>query len=84
MSNAVMIHLFSFFFLQLPTLPIILQDDQPNERIVKSVSTVVETNQHRMCMDPFESMLASMGYQVHNGAGIDASIMQEVPTCRTS
>lgn len=54
-----------------------------NERVVKSITTVVETNQHRMCMDPFESMLASMGYQIE-GNTLDGSSIQEVPTCRTS
>ncbi|XP_970829.1 WD and tetratricopeptide repeats protein 1 isoform X1 [Tribolium castaneum] len=59
------------------------EDGKVNNRIVKCISTVVETNQHRMSMDPFESMLASMGYQIE-GSALDGSSIQEVPTCRTS
>ncbi|RZC38112.1 WD40 and/or TPR 19 domain containing protein [Asbolus verrucosus] len=59
------------------------EDGRLNSRIVKSIPTVVETNQHRMCMDPFESMLASMGYQIE-GSALDGSSIHEVPTCRTS
>jgi WD and tetratricopeptide repeat-containing protein 1 len=59
------------------------EDGKMNSRIVKGIPTVVETNQRRMCMDPFESMLASMGYQIE-GSALDGSSIQEVPTCRTS
>ncbi|XP_030761944.1 WD and tetratricopeptide repeats protein 1 isoform X2 [Sitophilus oryzae] len=40
------------------------EDGRQNIRIVKEVNSVIEANQHRMAMDPFESMLVNMGYQI--------------------
>ncbi|XP_060523849.1 WD and tetratricopeptide repeats protein 1-like isoform X2 [Cylas formicarius] len=57
-----------------------------NPRIVKDINSVVETNQRRMAMDPFESMLVNMGYRIHHGAGSEteeSSNFQEMPNCRT-
>lgn len=41
-----------------------LQDGIENTRVVKEVGTVVRANQHRMAMDPFETLLINMGYQM--------------------
>lgn len=41
-----------------------LQDGLDNTRVVKEVGTVVRANQHRMAMDPFETLLINMGYQM--------------------
>ncbi|XP_076250174.1 WD and tetratricopeptide repeats protein 1-like isoform X2 [Rhynchophorus ferrugineus] len=40
------------------------EDGSINSRVVKEVNAVVEANQQRMAMDPFESMLVNMGYRI--------------------
>ncbi|KAJ8985072.1 hypothetical protein NQ317_019756 [Molorchus minor] len=40
------------------------EDDSVNPRVVKDVAAVVEANQQRMSMDPFESMLVNMEYRI--------------------
>lgn len=42
------------------------QDGIENSRVVKEVGTVVRANQHRMAMDPFETLLINMGYQMQS------------------
>ncbi|KAF5308666.1 hypothetical protein FQR65_LT06127 [Abscondita terminalis] len=49
-----------------------------NTRFVADYWAAVEANQQRMVMDPFETMLANMGYRVSPLEG------QDTPTCRTS
>ncbi|KAL3277403.1 hypothetical protein HHI36_012752 [Cryptolaemus montrouzieri] len=63
------------------------ENNQDNPRIVRNLPTVIEDNQQRMSVDPFESMLANMGYRFSNPGGSfpDGDIaINEVPTCRTS
>lgn len=54
------------------------EEGTENTRIVGDPWAAVEANQQRMVMDPFETMLANMGYRVSPLEGQDA------PTCRTS
>ncbi|KAJ8956507.1 hypothetical protein NQ318_019225 [Aromia moschata] len=56
------------------------EDDNINPRSVKDISAVVEANQHRMSMDPFESMLVNMGYRIP-GINVEPAF-QELPSCR--
>ncbi|CAG9857312.1 unnamed protein product [Phyllotreta striolata] len=50
-----------------------------NPRGVSNIPAVVEANQHRMAMDPLESMLINMGYRLS-----DMPVPNEVPSCQTS
>ncbi|XP_018576693.1 WD and tetratricopeptide repeats protein 1 [Anoplophora glabripennis] len=56
------------------------EDDNINTRVVKDINAVVEANQQRMSMDPFESMLVNMGYRIP-GINVEPTF-QEVPSCR--
>ncbi|KAJ8918994.1 hypothetical protein NQ315_016898 [Exocentrus adspersus] len=56
------------------------EDDNVNPRLVTDINTVVEKNQTRMSMDPFESMLINMGYRIP-GINVEPAF-QEVPNCR--
>ncbi|KAK9874970.1 hypothetical protein WA026_005786 [Henosepilachna vigintioctopunctata] len=60
------------------------EDNQENSRIVQNLSTVIEDNQHRMSVDPFESMLANMGYRFSQEFTDGQIAMDAIPTCRTS
>ncbi|XP_045467940.1 WD and tetratricopeptide repeats protein 1-like isoform X1 [Harmonia axyridis] len=60
------------------------ENGEVNTRLVKNLPTVVEDNQQRMSVDPFETMLASMGYRLSNQFYQGQIGMSEVPTCRTS
>lgn len=42
------------------------EDGKENTKIVQNLSTVIEENQEKMCMDPFETMLTNMGYRFSN------------------
>ncbi|KAJ8965028.1 hypothetical protein NQ314_004426 [Rhamnusium bicolor] len=57
------------------------EDDNVNPRVVKDINAVVEANQQRMSMDPFESMLVNMGYRIP-GINVEPTF-QDVPSCRT-
>ncbi|KAG5882508.1 hypothetical protein JTB14_008481 [Gonioctena quinquepunctata] len=57
------------------------EDDIQNPRVISDIQAVVEANQHRMAMDPYESMLANMSYRIH-GINVEP-VMNEVPSCRT-
>lgn len=59
----------------------LFQDDTLNPRTVLDINAVVEANQHRMSMDPFESILANMGFRMP-GVNIEPAI-QDLPSCRT-
>ncbi|KAL1505526.1 hypothetical protein ABEB36_005071 [Hypothenemus hampei] len=40
------------------------EDGIENIRVVKDIETVVRANQHRMALDPFETLLVNMGYDM--------------------
>lgn len=52
-----------------------------NKNIVSDIWAAIKANQERMSMDPFETMLANMGYTVRES---DGSYYYQIPTCRTS
>uniref|UniRef100_A0A1Y1JUB0 Uncharacterized protein n=1 Tax=Photinus pyralis TaxID=7054 RepID=A0A1Y1JUB0_PHOPY len=54
------------------------EEGAENSRVVVDPWAAIEANQQRMVMDPFENMLANMGYRVSPLEG------QDTPTCRTS
>lgn len=54
------------------------EDGNTNSRVVKEINSVIQANQQRMAMDPFESLLVNMGYQIHG-----ENNLQEMPQCRT-
>ncbi|KAF5281774.1 hypothetical protein FQA39_LY17693 [Lamprigera yunnana] len=54
------------------------EEGTENNRIVDDPWVAAEANQERMVIDPFENMLANMGYRVSPLEG------QDTPTCRTS
>lgn len=56
-------------------------DGSENMRIVTNPIAAAEANQQRISMDPFEMMLANMGYRVR---GAPFLAIHDIPTCRTS
>ncbi|GLV31906.1 adipose [Carabus blaptoides fortunei] len=56
------------------------EDGSENIRIVTDPAAAAEANQQRISMDPFETMLANMGYRVRGGP----PHIHDIPTCRTS
>ncbi|CAH1955482.1 unnamed protein product [Acanthoscelides obtectus] len=60
--------------------PISEEDVASNPRLVKDIDAAIESNQQRMSMDPFESMLVNMGYRI---PGISVDPAFQVPSCRT-
>ncbi|VEN50949.1 unnamed protein product [Callosobruchus maculatus] len=74
--------------------PISEEDADSNPRLVKDIDVAIESNQQRMSMDPFESMLVNMGYripgisvdpafQVFMEISSDVHTLDRVPSCRT-
>ncbi|CAG9768911.1 unnamed protein product [Ceutorhynchus assimilis] len=60
------------------------EDGSENSRRVKDIESVVQANQQRMAMDPFESLLVNMGYEMHGGLFNPERAFEDLPQCRTS
>lgn len=58
-----------------------LAQNKDNGHVVGDVWQAIKANQERMTLDPFETMLANMGYGVRES---DGSYYYQIPTCRTS
>ncbi|XP_074033231.1 WD and tetratricopeptide repeats protein 1 isoform X2 [Leptinotarsa decemlineata] len=58
------------------------EDDCVNPRAVTDIQAVVEANQQRMSMDPYESMMVNLGYSIY-GRSVDQVQSEVVPPCRT-
>lgn len=59
-------------------------EDARNPNVVEDPWVAIEENQKRMVMDPFETMLANIGYHLRDSSPSDTSTLHQIPSCRTS